>query len=693
MTAFDDLLFSLRWLDGLLERAVTHARDIYGAAAVSDPYRGLYVSEQDVHSVLARPPGDPLFASDADLPDLSAHSNRLRWLKESFALCSFDIAVIVIALAPELDIRYQRLYSYLQDDVTRKHPTVDLILNLLCDSAASKLKRRSHFASSAPLITQTLIHLGDNESSFLNYAVVLDDQIVRFLLNNEGIDSRLAAFCKLVTPSEQAIDATLKATLLTLAEDAAAANQPLRLYMHGLSSSDRRTVVEGLSASLGMPLLVARAALVPEPDFKQLIKSVFREAQLHHVLLYLEDVDTVLAGDSPAIQRDLLEALVADQGITILSGQRPWTPSDQVVSGVLSIELSLPSFAERKACWRVHLEGADIDLDDANVNVLTGRYRLAPHQIEEAVLAARNNARWRAARSKEREVTHLDDLFEGARAQCGHKLAALANKIEPIYQWNDIVVPDTLREQLEEICQRVIHQEQVLSDWGFARKLARGIGVNALFAGVSGTGKTMAAEIIARELQLDLYKIDLSMVVSKYIGETEKNLSQLFEAARRANAILFFDEADALFGKRSEVHDSHDRYANIEISYLLQKMEQYEGLAILATNLRDNMDDAFTRRLQFVLEFPFPDEAHRCQIWQTLFPPEAPRDPAIDFGWLARQFRLSGGNIKNVVMAAAFLAASDGRPIGMSHLIQATRREYQKMGKVISAAEFGGNDG
>jgi SpoVK/Ycf46/Vps4 family AAA+-type ATPase len=228
----------------------------------------------------------------------------------------------------------------------------------------------------------------------------------------------------------------------------------------------------------------------------------------------------------------------------------------------------------------------------------------------------------------------------------------------------------------------------VLDEWGFGRKLSLGKGVNALFAGPTGTGKTMAAEIIANELGLELYKIDLSSVVSKYIGETEQNLDRIFTAAQNANVILFIDEADALFGKRSEVRDSHDRYANIEIAYLLQKMEQYEGIAILATNLRQNMDEAFIRRLQFIVEFPFPDEAHRYHIWQRHFPPEAPRDEEIDYASLAR-LRISGGNIKNIVLAAAFLAATDGGRIGMEHMIQAARREYQKLGKPLSAAELG----
>jgi SpoVK/Ycf46/Vps4 family AAA+-type ATPase len=229
----------------------------------------------------------------------------------------------------------------------------------------------------------------------------------------------------------------------------------------------------------------------------------------------------------------------------------------------------------------------------------------------------------------------------------------------------------------------------VLSDWGFGAKLSLGKGVNALFAGPSGPGKTMATEIIASELGLDLYKIDLSGVVSKYIGETERNLDRVFSAAEDANAILFFDEADALFGKRSEVRDSHDRYANIEISYLLQKMEEYEGLAILATNLKANLDEAFTRRLAFTIHFPFPDEASRLRIWRGIWPASMSLDSGVDLEFLARQFKLSGGNIKNIALSAAFLAAESNTLVTMSHLLHATGREFQKLGKPLGGDQLG----
>jgi len=309
------------------------------------------------------------------------------------------------------------------------------------------------------------------------------------------------------------------------------------------------------------------------------------------------------------------------------------------------------------------------------VATLADRFTFGPARIADAVANA-------VIAADGDQPPTPDQLFAAARRQTSHRLATLARHIEPAVSWSDLVLPPDTATQLEELCARVRLRSTVLHDWGFAQKLPRGRGTGALFTGPPGTGKTTAAEVVAGELGLDLFSIDLSAVVSKYIGETEKNLEQIFSAAAEADAILLFDEADALFGKRSEVHDAHDRYANIETSFLLQRMEQYEGVAILATNLRHNLDEAFLRRLQFVVDFPFPNEAQRAGIWRVSFPPGAPRADDVDVVQLAREFRLSGGGIKNAVLHAAYLAATCGDPIDMAVLRRAVWREFQKMGRV-----------
>lgn len=321
-----------------------------------------------------------------------------------------------------------------------------------------------------------------------------------------------------------------------------------------------------------------------------------------------------------------------------------------------------------------------------DLDALASRFRFTAGQIKDAAVTARNLALLRDPESLRVTPT---DLFEACRLHSNQKLSDLAQKVTPRYRWDDIILPDDRKELLREIVGHVRHHACVYDEWGFGRKFAMGKGLNVLFAGPSGTGKTMAAEVMANELGLDLYKIDLSSVVSKYIGETEKNLARIFTEAETSNAILFFDEADALFGRRSEVRDSHDRYANIEISYLLQRMEEYEGMAILATNLHKNMDEAFVRRMHFTVEFPLPDAAHRKRIWEKLWPPETPCNHPLDLDFMAQRFEIAGGSIRNIVLAAAFLAAGDGRVVTMEHLVRATQREYQKMGKVMMEGEFG----
>jgi SpoVK/Ycf46/Vps4 family AAA+-type ATPase len=279
-------------------------------------------------------------------------------------------------------------------------------------------------------------------------------------------------------------------------------------------------------------------------------------------------------------------------------------------------------------------------------------------------------------------------LFEAARAQSDQSLGALATKVKTIHSWDDLILPRLTMQRVKEITAAIRNRHVVYSEWGFEKRIAAGLGLKVLFSGPSGTGKTMTAGVIARDLALDLYKIDLSGIVSKYIGETEKNLDRIFRAAQCSNAILFFDEADALFGKRSEVKDAHDRYANIEVAYLLQKIEEYAGVVILASNLSKNIDEAFSRRMHYVVEFPLPDETHRERLWRGMFPAEVPLAQDVDFQFLARQFAIPGGDIRNVALEAAFLAAQNGKIVTMKQLATALARQMIKQGRIPSATDF-----
>jgi SpoVK/Ycf46/Vps4 family AAA+-type ATPase len=346
------------------------------------------------------------------------------------------------------------------------------------------------------------------------------------------------------------------------------------------------------------------------------------------------------------------------------------------------VELAMPEPALREAVWRDSL--APYSAPETWAADLGRRFRLTPGQIRDAVTSAALEV---LAREEPAQL-EMRDLWRAARRQSQHRLGELAVRIEPRATWGDLILPADRLAQLREICSQVRYQHDVFDLWGFGRKSSRSRGVSALFSGPPGTGKTLAVEVMAGELELELYKVDLSGVVSKYIGETEKNLSRIFQEAETSNSILFFDEADALFGKRTKVSDAHDRYANIETSYLLQRMEAHDGIVILATNLRENMDDAFTRRIRFVVDFPFPDAESRRRIWPGHFPSQAPVSPDIDLDYLARELKIAGGTIRNIVLNAAFLAAGDGRSIDMRHVSHAIRREFEKMGK-----RWGGLDG
>jgi hypothetical protein len=353
------------------------------------------------------------------------------------------------------------------------------------------------------------------------------------------------------------------------------------------------------------------------------------------------------------------EALAGLDAMLILLAEEPIP----LAIPVSSARLATLTAADRGALWRSLLDTTAEGAGEA-VDTVAEQFALGPAEMAAVADQARAD---------------LPGLWSACRETAGRGLDALAERIEPRFGWDDIVLPTAVRQDLEALVAQVRHRSQVYGRWGFERRLPRGRGVSALFAGPSGVGKTMAAEVIARDLDLDLHRIDLSGVVSKYIGETEKNLRRVFDAAEGAGAILFFDEADALFGKRTEVKDSHDRYANIEVSYLLQRMEAYTGLAILATNLKGHLDQAFLRRLRYVVDFPFPDATLRQAIWGKSFPQEAPTD-GLDLGALSR-LEIAGGNITVIAVNAAFLAVAEGQPIGMVHVARAARAEFRKLDK------------
>jgi hypothetical protein len=687
------LLLSLKELDSLLQKAILIRQSEGRANGDIDQFRGLYISLPDVERDLDREAGTPVFASSLLISPPMAGS-PLYALGQAFLLPPFAMSIIVIALAPEVDLRYERLYAFLQDDVTRKRPTVDLVLNLLCASASEKLRHRNHFEPGAPLLRHGILHLLPDPVSaagpLLARHLKLDERVVQFLLGSQDMDSGLPDFCLLVAkpdpPEALPLSPAIKTALSNFEEQWREGVSGPVLYLRGGSRLQMCRAAEALAKGLQYAFLSADLSRCGESTsaFRQELSLVLRETKLQHAILYLENCDSA--------NQSLLSEFVAEvNGPLILSSTRTecsFAPED---TSVITLDFPPLDVRERRDCWKRALSKYGAAAEDDTLDILSCRYRLTPDQIEQAVrqsFAGESSRHWTRPSAKPSELwpgPAPNELFAAARAQAGQALGAVAFKLPLKQTWSDLVLPASVVGQLREFCARVARVDQVLGDWGFDRKLSLGKGNAALFAGPSGTGKTMAAEVIARETKLDLYKVDLATVISKYIGETEKNLDRVFKAAENASAILFFDEADALFGKRSEVRDSHDRYANIEISYLLQKMEAYEGAAILATNLSQNIDESFARRFATTIRFPSPDEPARERIWTTIWPAETPLGRDINFRYLAAHFKLSGGNIKNAALAAAFLAAEDGGPVSMMHLLRAVEREFQKMGKSVSA--------
>ena len=698
------LLGLLEQLDRRLHLAMAEAQVLYGAGREDNPYRGVHIDEAEVKRLLEQQPGDPTFSPQAG-PwggfsfDNFAPDSALIWLQTHFRLCSFDLGVLAIALAPELDRRYERLYAYLQDDGRCKRPTVDLCLHLLCSSATEKLVRRSDFEGQGPLVRQGLIQLipdpNQPEPSLLAHLVKLDPQGLHLLLDIPGLDDRLQGFCQLVEPSLEPIlvsgPASVQQRLPELVQAYWQSAQHLKLYFYGPDQDGQRRAALAIANRLSAPLLrVSLARLLNgKLDYGLALDTLLREARFRSALLYIEDLEKLNHPDHQLHREPILKSL-NDYGETlILVGDTPWYHQFNC-DGLISIEFSMADFDERRFYWRHYLEKAEIAIASQELDSLSDRFRLTPHQIFRAVHSAVEQNRWQRSQTQPRVSlpgpgagVEAQDLFAVARVLSKHDLTSLSQPIHPHYGWEDIVLPTPQKTLLREICDQVKYQNLVWKTWGFNHQRSASRGLNIMFSGTPGTGKTMAAEVIAKELELDLYKIDLSQIVSKYIGETEKNLNAIFTAATNANAILLFDEADALFGRRGEVKDAHDRYANIEVSYLLQKMEEYQGVTILTTNLRSNIDEAFVRRLQFIIEFPFPGEKQRYQIWQKAFPTTAPCSADLDWSLLARRYDVSGANIRNIAVTAAFFAAVEGSPITMAHIVQGVRREYQKMGKIL----------
>ncbi|WP_405778523.1 ATP-binding protein [Streptomyces sp. NBC_00859] len=673
----------------------------------ADPLRGLYLSDEAVQHLLgprgaAGPAsgdvphtGEDAASSGAGAvsrpgPGAPGGSDRLRRLVTRLGLGPLDEAILLLALAPDLDRTFEPLYGYLNDDVSRRRATVGLAVEL-CGLPVHDAVARARFHSSAPLRAMGLLQVEEAERPFLSRSLRVPDRVTAHLLGDDTPDAALAGQVTLLRP-RPAESAPQGGPLVERLAERLGAGRPavyLREEREGdaLSCATAALTIAGLEAlhftpGHGSSGDAAADPAAPHPDqgeqgTTELVPDLLREARLRGCPIVVAPV--------PEKPGPLLRALLAQvaegapAGVSVLlAGGRPydphWCDQDPLVldaprqrSGDLGV-------------WTAALGSAqgpdgpqELGFDLAPV---VAPYRLGGDRIRRTARAALDLAAFDGG------TLSAAHLRLAARQQSASGLEQHARRIRPDVGWDDLVLPERPLAQLHELALRARHRDRVLGDWRLSAGGGRGRGALALFAGDSGTGKTLSAEVVAAELGLDLYVVQLSSVVDKYIGETEKNLERIFTEADRADAVLLFDEADAVFGKRSEVNSSNDRYANLESAYLLQRLESFDGIVLLTTNLRANIDEAFTRRLDLIVDFPFPDAGQRLALWQHSLV-HVPCVDDIDPGRCAKDFELAGGSIRSAVVTAAYAAAGRGSPVTSADLLAGAQREYRKAGRLV----------
>jgi signal transduction histidine kinase len=691
----------LERLDLLLHREILRLRARYQLSL--DEFRGLYISDTQVDDLVARVV--PLSEGEGMVAALTRQADRLLagfgasggvtpWqrLAALFRLTRSEQDVLLLGLACEVDAKYETLFAYLNNDVTRKFPTTDLARRLFGAAPGDGVSVRAVFQPDATLVRAGLVEFlaaPGRESARLTRGFRVAAPVTGWLLGLPYADERLegvSARCDEPLPlADVPAPESVRQSLASLAA-AAAEGERAVVVLAGTRGAERRRAARALHAALGRPTLTldVDAAMKSSHGLRILLNAALLQQQVTGSALYLSRGDALFDAEGrPVADAGALALLAGAAGPVACSLPSTGRWRDALGDVRTAVVLFPPlDVAARGEIWRKRLGPDAGGVDAEDLLALIDRFALSAAQIRAAAGAARDAPRVPGA--------PLDGarLLAAARAQADETLGGLAPRVPLVFTWDDLVLPSPVKRRLEDVLNAVAYRPTVLGAWGFERRMPDGRGIKVLFAGASGTGKTMAAGVIARALRVDLRRIDLATVVSKYIGETEKNLERVFRAAREANAILFFDEADALFGKRSEVKDAHDRYANIEVAYLLQKMESHDGLVILATNLSRNIDEAFARRMHFVVEFPMPDAVQRERLWRQMFPAEAPLADDADLPFLARHFELAGGDIRNVALDAAYAAAAAGTSIGMPHLLHALSRQLVKSGKAASASDF-----
>jgi SpoVK/Ycf46/Vps4 family AAA+-type ATPase len=603
-------------------------------------------------------------------------------LARVFTLSELDLAIVCVLLAPELDHELERAYAFALDDFTRKRGDIGFIARVIAAGDGPTVDRvLLRFDDTAPLRRLGVITVGQvGDVPATMRPARLADRIVGFLRGHDTVDELVYGLVKIGELAPRRTDVVMNPELVQqIARALDDRSGAPRVLLAGPEGAGRGLIAEALFGERGRSSVrIDLAGIVAEGKIAERVAAALREAALRDAAAII-DGGTAIDREAPRTVVHAIANSTVDLAVPVvftLTTHPSWLV--EVVPALVELDVPPPTFRERLELWRRALAGTPVAAED--LEIVASRYAFTGATIARAAHRASQAAR---LRDPDHPQVALDDLGDAARLMFSHRLGAMAQRIPIGFAWSDLVLPRDTHEAVREVVRFARFRSFLLEDWGFSAKLPYGRGISAIMAGPPGTGKTMVAQLLAKELGYDLYRIDLSQVVNKYIGETEKNLAKIFDEAETSHAVLFFDEADSLFAKRTDVKSSNDRYANLEVNYLLQRMETFDGVTLLATNLEQGLDDAFKRRVRFSILFELPEEAERKKLWISMFPPKVPLAPNIDWDLMAKRFEMAGGYIKKAALRAALIAAEARRPITTADLVEAARQEYREMGRII----------
>lgn len=680
----------LSWLDGLCS---TYLSIWQSQCAEAFQGRGIVVPESQVISALAgQCPMEPVPGFLTEFEDLlnacsDDHSDHLADMILRLKLEKIEVLAFLLALAPNVNRKYERIFCYIQDDVNARNATAGLCEDLWSLVAESAGCTYALYDPDRPLNRFAL----ENGGTGLSRELVLRKSTLNCLLGTSYLPVILNETCQWILPGEEE---TVLAHSALIAQSQQFAASCIReqsgvgvLQITGEAGTGKHFFLRQIISAVQHPILLLDCEKwygLSDDQRASVQKEMVSWAYFHNAIPAFYHFFDVCSSDKAEfirLEHSLLWAYRDGFPMIILCGGKLKPISSDIFTHFLHIHIPAPTTQQQERCWELFPQKRKLS-PEVSPQQLATLYSLSFGQIRQVLNLAEAEVI-----SLGQDCLQQSNIANGIRELCAHKLEALTEPILPAFTWDDLEVDDLAKQQLKELCDRIRNRWKVNEEWGFNKRLPYGKGISVCLYGPPGTGKTMTAQVLAREFGLDAYRVDMSRIMDKYIGETEKKLGELFDAAKDSNSILFFDEADALFAKRTEVGDSKDRYANLETAYLLQRMENHNGISILATNAMNNFDAAFKRRISYMISLPMPDGETRKKLWHKVFPREAPL-AGVDLDNLAERFELTGSSIKNAALHAAYLAAAEGREIEQSDLLRAIQTEYQRTGRILMEADL-----